>query len=295
MRNLVKGDDKCHLEVVHDDKLIENGMNLFHAVGQGAKCPPRCVIVKYKGNPNSDEIETAFIGKGITYDTGGLNIKPTGAMEDMYGDKGGSCAVIGALKGTIELGLKKNLVFACAFAENAIGSGSYKPSDIIKAMNGLHVEIGNTDAEGRLVLADTFTYVQKNYSPKRIVDLATLTGAVRIAIGGETAGLFSNDKSLVREIEDAGETSFEPVWHLPITEEHNNKIKGAYGDISNLGSPPRFGGACTAAAFLQKFVEKGVNWAHIDIAGPAMATSAKPPVCADQTGFGAALLLNYLK
>ena len=111
------------------------------------------------GNPDSDEIETALIGKGVTFDTGGLNLKPTGFMETMYGDKGGSCAVIGALKGTIELGLKKNIVFACGFAENAIGSGSYKPGDIIKGMNGLWVEIGNTDAEGRLVLADTFTYV----------------------------------------------------------------------------------------------------------------------------------------
>ena len=134
-------------------------MLLFWNVGKGATSQPRCVIVKYKGNPDSDEVETACVGKGITYDTGGLNIKPTGYMEKMYGDKGGSCAVIGALKGTMELGLKKNIVFACAFADNAIGNACYKPSDIIKAMNGLHVEIGNTDAEGRLVLGDTFTYV----------------------------------------------------------------------------------------------------------------------------------------
>ena len=141
-------------------------MGLFHAVGRGADIPPRCVIVNYRGDPDSTEVEIALIGKGVTYDTGGLNLKPTGFMEDMYGDKGGSCAVIGALKGTLELNIKKNIVFACGFAENAIGSSAYKPGDIIKGMNGLHVEIGNTDAEGRLVLADTFTYVQKNYSPK---------------------------------------------------------------------------------------------------------------------------------
>lgn len=166
IRALVAGQDKCELEVLDGDKLQELGMNLFHAVGRGAIVQPRCVIVKYNGNPESTEVDAALIGKGVTFDTGGLNLKPTGFMEEMYGDKGGSCAVIGALQGAIELGIKKNIVFACGFAENAIGSGAYKPGDIIKGMNGLHVEIGNTDAEGRLVLADTFTYVQKNYSPK---------------------------------------------------------------------------------------------------------------------------------
>jgi len=122
-------------------------------------------MVHYEGNPDSNEIEFALVGKGVTYDTGGLNIKPTGSMEDMYGDKGGSCAVIGALKGTLELGTKKNIIFACGFAENAIGNACFLPGDIIKGMNGLSVEIGNTDAEGRLVLADTFTYVQKEFKP----------------------------------------------------------------------------------------------------------------------------------
>jgi len=168
VRKVIDGNKKCTIEVVDHNKLQEQGMMLFYNVGKGADAhaQPRCVIVHYKGNPDSKEVETAFIGKGVTYDTGGLNLKPTGSMELMYGDKGGSCAVIGALKGTLELDLKKNIVFACGFAENAIGSGAYKPSDIIKSMKGLYVSIGNTDAEGRLVLADTFTYVQKNYSPK---------------------------------------------------------------------------------------------------------------------------------
>ena len=201
-------------------------MNLFHSVGQGATVGPRCVIVKYMGNPESDEIETAIVGKGVTFDTGGLNLKPTGFMEDMYGDKDGSCAVIGALRGVIELGLKKNLVFACGFAENAIGSGVYKPGDIIRAMNGLHVEIGNTDAEGRLVLADTFTYVQKHYKPKTMVDMATLTGACKVALGMEMGGLFGNHQGLIDELKHASNVSFEPLWHLPIADEHKEAIKG---------------------------------------------------------------------
>ena len=133
-------------------------------------------------------------------------------------------------------------------------------------MNGLHVEIGNTDAEGRLVLADTFTYVQKHYKPKRVIDLATLTGACKVALGNETAGLFSNDDDLTAELKAASDSSFEALWHMPIANEHKEAIKGAYGDISNTGKD-RYGGACTAAAFLLRFVEKDVHWAHLDIAG----------------------------
>lgn len=142
------------------------------------------MFVHYQGDPSrKDEVDLALVGKGVTFDTGGLNLKPTGYMEDMYGDKGGAAAVIGALKGTMELGTKKNIVFAVGLAENAIGSKVFKPGDIIKSMKGLNVEIGNTDAEGRLVLADTFTYVQKEYKPKQLVDLATLTGASMVALG----------------------------------------------------------------------------------------------------------------
>lgn len=212
----------------------------------------------------------------------------------MYGDKGGSCAVIGALKGTLEHGYKQNIVFACGFAENAIGSEVYKPGDIIRAMNGLSVEINNTDAEGRLVMGDTFTYVQREFKPKQLIDLATLTGACIIALGNNTAGVFSDDLSLVDELKAASKQSFEPIWHMPITEEHQETIKGKYGDIMNTGST-RMGGASHAAAFLKRFVEGDTKWAHLDIAGPAMGKGAIAPVCSDQTGFGAALLLNFIK
>jgi len=175
-------------------------MNLFYNVGKGSIAidQPRCVMVHYVGDPSRpDDVDFAFVGKGITYDTGGLNIKGTGFMEEMYGDKGGSCAVLGALHGTLEQGFKKNIIFAGAFAENSIGNAVYKPGDILVAMNGLSVEIGNTDAEGRLVLGDTFTYVQREFKPKQLIDLATLTGAVIVSLGYDTAGVFSEEDELV--------------------------------------------------------------------------------------------------
>ena len=268
-------------------------MNLFYNVGKGATSEPRCIVVNYRGNPDSDEVDIAFVGKGLTFDTGGLNLKPTGHMEDMYQDKGGACAVLGALKGTFELGLKKNVVFAMGFAENAIDNKSYKPMDIIKSMKGLTVEIGNTDAEGRLVLADTFTYVQKEFKPKKLVDLATLTGAILVALGNETAGLFSNDDDFAKEVKTLGSEVFEESWHMPITNEAKDKIKGAVADITNSGKT-RWGGSSKAAAFLERFIEKDVKWVHLDIAGAASVQGAKPPLCADANGFGTQTILNYL-
>jgi leucyl aminopeptidase len=161
VRKLVK--DQASIKdfrIIKGQQLVDLGMNLFHNVGKGATSEPRCVTILYQGNPESKDIDIAFVGKGLTFDTGGLNLKPTGSIEDMYYDKAGACAVMGALKGALELGIKKNVVFAMGFAENAIDNKSYKPMDIIKSMKGITVEIGNTDAEGRLVLADTLTYVQ---------------------------------------------------------------------------------------------------------------------------------------
>lgn len=234
-----------------------------------------------------------MVGKGVTFDTGGLNLKPTGFMEDMYGDKGGACAVIGALHGCLELRPKKNILFAVGLAENAIDARSYKPGDIITSMKGLTVEIGNTDAEGRLVLADCFTYVQQEFKPKTMINLATLTGACLVALGHDTAGLFSNSDQLSEELLKSSEATFEPLWRLPINEEHHEAMKGKFSDLNNMGST-RYGGASQAAAFLERFVDKSTNWAHLDIAGPAIRKSAKPPMCADGTGFGTQLLLHYL-
>jgi leucyl aminopeptidase len=176
--------------------------------------------------------------------------------------------VLGALQATIELGLKNNVVFAMGFAENAIDNKCYKPSDILVSKKGITVEIGNTDAEGRLVLADTFTYVQDNYKPKKLIDLATLTGAIMVALGNETAGLFSNDDDFALEIKKTSDEVFEKTWHMPITEEARENIKGSVADISNSGKS-RWGGSSKAAAFLERFIDKDVKWVHLDIAGAA--------------------------
>ena len=190
--------------ILRGDDLLRENMNLFHAVGRAADSEPRMIVALHKGRKDSDEVDYAFVGKGITYDTGGLNLKPSGYMEDMNMDKAGACSVAGALFGAGALGLEKNVVFAFGLAENAIDSRSYKGGDILTSRKGITVEIGNTDAEGRLVLADTMTYVQQNFQPKRMVDIATLTGAIMVALGVDTAGLFYNDEALADEIRSSG-------------------------------------------------------------------------------------------
>ena len=275
------------------------GMNLFYEVGKGAQSEPRCVLVDYRGNPESDAVDVALVGKGLTFDTGGLNLKPTRFIEEMHLDKGGACAVMGALHGTMSLKLRKNVVFVMALAENAIGNGVYKPGDIVRSLKGHTVEIGNTDAEGRLVLADAITYTCREYNPAALVDIATLTGSVMVALGEETAGLFSNDDKMAKDLLAAGKTTGESLWRLPIADEHRKGIKRDASDLNNCGKS-RYADASSAAAFLESFLEKHTGgdasetkknpkWAHLDIAGTCIN---KKIGC---TGFGASLLLEYLK
>jgi leucyl aminopeptidase len=280
------------VQVLEGNDLLKESMNLFHAVGRSAESQPRLVLVEYNGDPSTQE-RLALVGKGVTFDTGGLNLKPTGYMEDMYGDKGGACAVIGCLHGVLATRPKINIVFAMGFAENSIDSKSYKPGDIIKSRKGLTVEIGNTDAEGRLVLCDTLTYVQDKFKPHTIIDLATLTGAVKVALGNYTAGLFSNDDDLAGLIADAGKSVDESFWRLPIFDEHREAMKSSFADLNNKGNTP-YGGSSQGASFLERFIEKDVRWAHLDIAGPAILKAAKPPMCADGTGFGSQTLLSFV-
>jgi len=269
------------------DELRDAGMNLIWNVGKAAASPPRAVMIYYKGRADSDEIDLGIVGKGVTYDTGGLNIKVR-MMDLMYGDKGGSCAVLGALKGALDLKLEKNIIFAAGFADNAIGKDAYKPADILTAMNGLTVEIGNTDAEGRLVMADVMTWMQREYKPKQVMYIATLTGACIMAVGTTLAGYFTLDDGMVKRLEKAAEDSFEAIWRLPLIDEHRESIAGKFGaDIVNLGKTP-YGGASTAAAFLERFVEDSRPWAHIDMA-PVGSFLEK-----DASGWGAKLLLTYI-
>jgi leucyl aminopeptidase len=215
-----------------------------------------------------------LVGKGVTFDSGGLNIKSAASMmDDMYLDKTGACAVFGALLGTIDLKIKKNIIFSMGFAENAVDAHSYKPGDIMTSLKGLTIENSNTDAEGRLVLADTMTYVQREFKPKRLIDIATLTGAVMAALGKQTAGVYSNDDQFAYEIKDRAKEVFEPFWHLPITEEAKSDILSSVADFTN-SAKSAYGRANQAAAFLLNFVEEGVKWAHLDIAGPAILVQA---------------------
>ena len=284
------------IKVVKGKELADEGMGMFYSVGRGSNDDrePRCIVIEYKGNPAEDQFEIAFVGKGITFDTGGINMKGSGAIEEMYGDKGGACTVLGALRGILELKVKKNIVFAFAFAENSVGPNASLPMDIVTSMKGLTVEIGNTDAEGRLVLSDTFTYVQKNYKPKALLDLATLTGAIRIALGIETAGLFTNDVEFGNDIRQHGLQVFEPSWIMPITNEARDLMKSSKAaDLTNH-SPGVFGGAIKAAAFMENFIEEGTKWVHLDIAGSAHQVSPKPPICPGYNGFGVQTLIHYV-
>ncbi|KAL7679647.1 putative peptidase M17, leucine aminopeptidase/peptidase B [Plasmopara halstedii] len=281
------------VRVLQENDLKKEGMNMFLSVGQASVCSPRLVILEYCGNSNSDE-KIALIGKGITFDTGGLNLKPTGSIEDMHMDMCGSAAVLGAVRAASRQNLKVNIICALALAENAIGSKAVKPLTIVKSHKGITVENNNTDAEGRLVLGDAMSYIQKEYKPNKIIDVATLTGACMIALGEHCAGLFSNSDDLAHKLEKAGTECHERCWRLPILPEHTAALKGSQSDSRSTGRS-RHGGACTAAAFLQQFVYEGVDWAHLDIAGPSNYNAAKSYFPKGATGFGVQLLYTYLK
>lgn len=279
--------DVLSMRTLQIDELKELGLNMLVAVGKAATVPPRLVIIEYNGNPSSQE-KIALVGKGITFDTGGLNLKPTGYMEDMYVDNHGAATVLSTLKAVVELGVRKNLVVALCLAENSISESAYLPGSIITSYNGKTVEVGNTDAEGRLVLGDGLTYIQKHYKPTHVIDVATLTGACVVALGEYAAGLFTNNEEFGTEVSHSGKKVDEVLWPLPILEEHVEEIKGKESDIKNTGKG-RYGGASTAAAFLQEFIEKDVKWVHLDIAGPSKIGDNSA------SGFGVESLVEWLE
>jgi len=292
-QEIAKSNSKISIEAIVGKELQEKGLNLIYSVGRGAAKKPCLVTLKYEGNPNRADDTLALVGKGVCFDSGGLNLKPTGFIEDMWSDKGGACTVLAIFKAVVELNLPINLTCTMAFVENLVGSDAYHPCDIIKSYKGLTVEIGNTDAEGRLILCDAMTWAQEKYKPNTLIEFSTLTGAVRVALGLSTAGIFSNNDDLVGKLLDASSLTNERLWRLPIFEEHRNNMKGVNADLNNLGGKG-MGGACTAAAYLECFVEKDVNWAHIDIAGPA--TSTEKFIYSDgSTGFGVRLILEYIR
>ncbi len=292
IKGLIKGQKKVSLEILNEKELKAKGLNLHLAVNQGSPKEPKLIIVKYTGG-KKDEGYTAIVGKGMTFDTGGLNLKPTNHIETMRIDMSGAGAVCGILKNVFKLGIKKNLLFVLGIAENAIGSLAYKPGDVIIGYAGKSVEIGNTDAEGRLVLADAFSYVVKNYKPIKMVDIATLTGACVVALGFDYSGLFSNNDELAEELLACAQETDDRAWRLPIYPEIKEYIKSPIADLKNT-STIRGGGACTAAEFLHQFVGD-TAWAHLDIAGSAFVEGhGRFYYGHGATGAGVRLLTHYL-
>lgn len=277
---------------VFDKKRIEKEkMGLLLAVNRGSSRDPVFIISEYKGNPKSPD-RTVIIGKGITFDTGGLNLKPTGSMETMKSDMSGAAAALAIIQAAASLELKVNVTAVVPSTENCIGSKSYKPGDVYVGYAGKTVENGNTDAEGRLILADALAYSIKHLKPSRMIDLATLTGAVEVALGNEAIGLLSNNDVLADLLIRFGCETHERVWRLPLYEEYKDQLKSDVADIKSTGGRP--GGCITAAIFLNEFVGK-TPWAHLDIAGTAFLTDAKRYLPKHATGVGVRLLISLLE
>ncbi len=277
---------------VHDLKWIEKEkMGLFTAVSRASSHPPAFIILSYKGHPRSKD-HTVLVGKGVTYDTGGLNLKPTGSMETMRDDMSGAATVLATVAAAASLKLKHNVTAVVAATENGIDALSYKPGDVYVSMSGMTVEIGNTDAEGRLTLADALTYSVKKLKPSRMIDLATLTGSMVMALGEGMSGLFCNDEKLTEELLQASRHTSEILWRMPLHHPYKEMLKSDIADIRNIGGRPA--GAITAALFLQEFVEK-TPWAHIDIAGTAFQNKERGYWPKNGVGFGVRLLVAFLQ
>jgi leucyl aminopeptidase len=278
------------ITVLGTKELQSEGMNGLLSVGKGSVHEPRLIILEYAGGK---EKPTAIVGKGIAFDSGGLHVKPFGSMEEMKCDMAGAAAVLGTIKTASELGLKKNIIGVIPACENMINGAAYKPGDIIKMHNGKTVEVMNTDAEGRIILADAISYAEKKYKPETIIDLATLTGAVIVALGYCTAGLVSNNEELQKKLEIAGNESYDRVWALPFHEEYQDLLDGDVSDLANISKKQdRAAGTIVGGVFLSKFVDKA-KWAHVDIAATAFLKEQKEYNPKAGTGAGVRLLTYY--
>jgi len=275
------------VEVISDKKLADLGMGALLAVGQGSARPCRLVVMQWRGGKAKDK-PFAFVGKGVCFDTGGISLKPPAGMGDMKGDMAGAACVAGLMSALAERKAKVNAVGIVGLVENMPGGSAIRPGDVVTAMSGKTIEVLNTDAEGRMVLADALWYTQERFKPAGIVNLATLTGAIIVALGKDYAGLFSNSDTLSKELVKAGEETGEKVWRLPLGPKYDKLIESGVADIKNIGG--RWGGSITAAQFLQRFVNKDVPWAHLDIAGTAMDAPKSEINQSWGSGFGVMLL-----
>ena len=274
------------VEILNEAEMTKLGMGSLLGVGQGSRRESQMVVMKWNGG--GDEAPLAFVGKGVCFDTGGISLKPAKGMEDMKWDMGGAAAVTGAMCAVASRKMKRNIVGIVGLVENMPDGNAQRPGDVVTSMSGQTIEVINTDAEGRLVLADCLTYCQMNFKPQMIIDLATLTGAIIVALGKEYAGLFANDNALASKITAAGEAVSEKCWQMPMGDAYQKMLKSHIADMKNIGGP--WGGSITAACFLERFIDEGMPWAHIDIAGKAWADQAGHAHPSGGTGFGVRLL-----
>ncbi|MFM9848222.1 MAG: leucyl aminopeptidase [Hyphomicrobiaceae bacterium] len=258
------------IEVHGQDELEKLGMGALLGVAQGSDRPPRVIVMQWHGAKSKKAKPICFVGKGVVFDTGGISIKPAGGMEDMKGDMAGGACVAGLMQALAGRKAQVNAIGLIGLVENMPSGKAQRPGDIVKAMSGQTIEVHNTDAEGRLVLADVVWYAQERFKPRFIVDLATLTGAIIVALGKEYAGLFSNDDRLAAELFEAGTVTGEKVWRMPLAKAYDKLIDSKTADMKNIGG--RYGGAITGAQFIQRFI-KDTPWAHLDIAGTGMDTT----------------------
>jgi len=280
---------------VFDEKqLVKMDMNAILAVGCGSIKKPRLIVLEYNGKKSTKKSATpdaVIIGKGVTFDSGGLSIKPTDSLVTMKNDKAGACGTLGIMTALARLKLPVNVVAVVPAVENLLSSTCYRPDDIIRTASGKTVEIVSTDAEGRLILADSLTYATR-LKPRAIIDIATLTGGCVVALGNDRAGLFGNNESLIDKINTAAENAGEPLWPMPSGPEYLERMKSKVADLKNTGG--REGAACTAAAFLREFAEN-IPWTHLDIAGTDTFSDEKPWRGTGATGFGVRIILEYLR
>ncbi|NLL12607.1 MAG: leucyl aminopeptidase family protein [Fibrobacter sp.] len=279
--------------VLGPKELEREGLGLISAVGQGSSTPPRLIIIEYNGS--NRKTRTALVGKGITFDSGGQNLKPTGSIETMREDMAGAAVVLGVMKALASLQSSVNVIGVIAAAHNAIGNKSFFPGDIYRSYSGKTVEIHSTDAEGRLILADAVSYCQAIYKPSELIDLATLTGAILTTFGEYVSGLFSNNDELAQRLFESGETTNERLWRLPLYKEYSDSLKGELGDLRNLSRFKKgYASSIIGAAFVQEFIND-IPWAHLDIAGTSFNNgSSRGEIPQYGTGFGVRLLLEFL-
>jgi len=280
------------VEILGEKEMKKLGMNALLGVGQGSARESQLVVMQWKGLPDGrKKPPVAFIGKGVTFDTGGISIKPAAGMEEMKWDMAGAGAVIGLMKALAGRKAKVNAVGVIGLVENMPSGTAQRPGDVVRSMSGQTIEVINTDAEGRLVLADALWYTQDRFKPQFMVNLATLTGAIMIALGQVHAGLFSNNDQLAERLIAAGRASGEFLWRMPLGEAYDKIINSDIADVKNVGN--RYGGSITAAQFIQRFVN-GLPWAHLDIAGMAWSDKDAPTVPKGATGYGVRLLERFV-